>query len=103
MSDVGLHKICRKHAVPTPPLGRWAKQQAGKKVRRTPLPSAASEISDRIVIAAPELRGETAEVARARDAARVVAFHAHLIATAGSDAPTRVAELLRWAEGELTT
>lgn len=71
LSDVALHKICRKHEVPTPPLGWWAKQQAGKKVRRTPLPSAGAATIDRIVIAAPELRGETAVVAGAREAARV--------------------------------
>jgi hypothetical protein len=40
MSDVALHKICRKHDIPNPPLGWWAKQRAGKKVRRTTLPTA---------------------------------------------------------------
>lgn len=71
LSDVALHKICRKHGIPTPPLGWWAKQQAGKKVRRTPLPVAEPNAADRIVIAAPELRGETPAVADVREAARV--------------------------------
>lgn len=30
LSDVTIHKICRKHQIPTPPLGWWAKKQAGK-------------------------------------------------------------------------
>jgi hypothetical protein len=70
LSDVALHKICRKHAIPTPPLGWWAKQQAGKAVVRTPLPPVEGA-ADRVVIATPELRGETPAVAAAREAARV--------------------------------
>jgi hypothetical protein len=38
LSDVGLAKICRHHAIPVPPRGYWAKLQAGKKVARQPLP-----------------------------------------------------------------
>lgn len=71
LSDVALHKICRKHSIPTPPLGWWAKQQAGKPVRRTPLPVLEVGATDRIVIAAPELRGETPAVASVREEARV--------------------------------
>lgn len=26
ISDVALHKICRKHGIPKPPLGWWAKK-----------------------------------------------------------------------------
>jgi hypothetical protein len=70
LSDVALHKICRKHGIPTPPLGWWAKQQAGKPVTRTPLPEL-DEAADRIVIAAPELRGETPAVASVREEARI--------------------------------
>ena len=32
ISDVALRKICRKLAVPLPPLGYWAKLAAGKKL-----------------------------------------------------------------------
>jgi hypothetical protein len=63
LSDVAVHKICRKHEVPTPPLGWWAKRTAGKPVTQTSLPKASSGVSDKIVIAAPELRGETPAVA----------------------------------------
>ncbi len=39
LSDVGLKKVCRKHDIPTPPLGYWAKRVHGKRVHRPPLPS----------------------------------------------------------------
>ena len=38
ISDVALRKICRKLAVPLPPLGYWAKLAAGKKLPTPPLP-----------------------------------------------------------------
>lgn len=38
LSDVALHKICRKHDIPTPSLGCWAKKAHGKRVTNTPLP-----------------------------------------------------------------
>lgn len=38
LSNVGLAKICRKHNIPRPPCGYWAKMQSGKKPRQTPLP-----------------------------------------------------------------
>lgn len=42
LSDVALHKICRRHDVPTPPPGYWARKQHGKPVTVTPLPPAGS-------------------------------------------------------------
>ena len=38
VSDVAIHKICKKLNIPTPPLGYWAKVSAGAKVPKTPLP-----------------------------------------------------------------
>ena len=38
VSDVAIHKICKKLNVPTTPLGYWAKVNAGAKVPKTPLP-----------------------------------------------------------------
>lgn len=38
LSDVAVHKICRKHEVPTSPLGWWAKKTAGKPVTQTRCP-----------------------------------------------------------------
>lgn len=38
VSDVAVGKLCKKLAVPKPPLGYWAKKAAGKPVRQIPLP-----------------------------------------------------------------
>lgn len=38
LSDVALHKLCRKRNIPTPPRGWWARKAAGQEVVRTPLP-----------------------------------------------------------------
>jgi len=38
ISDVALRKICKKLAVPLPPLGHWARVSAGKKLPTPPLP-----------------------------------------------------------------
>lgn len=37
VSDVALRKVCRKLAVPMPPLGYWMKLAAGKKLPTPPL------------------------------------------------------------------
>lgn len=39
LSDVGLAKICKKHEIPRPSLGYWAKRQSGKEPPQTPLPN----------------------------------------------------------------
>ena len=38
ISDVAIAKMCKKHHVPKPPLGYWARIQHGQKVRRPALP-----------------------------------------------------------------
>lgn len=38
-SDVGFSKICRRHNIPLPPRGYWAKISAGLKVSQPPLPN----------------------------------------------------------------
>ena len=38
-SDVGFSKICRRHSIPLPPRGYWAKVSAGLKVSNPPLPN----------------------------------------------------------------
>ena len=38
LSDVALHKLCRKRNIPTPPRGWWARKSAGQEMARTPLP-----------------------------------------------------------------
>ncbi|MGZ8983001.1 MAG: hypothetical protein ACXW11_03485 [Methylotenera sp.] len=37
-SDVGFSKICRRHNIPLPPSGYWARVSAGFKVPKPPLP-----------------------------------------------------------------
>jgi hypothetical protein len=39
LSDVALGKICKKHSIPKPPLGYWAKLAHGKIGARPPLPN----------------------------------------------------------------
>jgi hypothetical protein len=38
LSDVGFSKICKKHNIPRPPRGYWARKAAGYKVKQLPLP-----------------------------------------------------------------
>lgn len=70
LSDVALHKICKKYDIPNPPLGWWAKKAAGKEVSQTPLPEPSEGIPDRFTITGGELRSEGDLLAVARDNAR---------------------------------
>jgi len=38
ISDVGLAKVCRRHNIPLPPAGYWAKQAHGHNVEKIPFP-----------------------------------------------------------------
>jgi len=68
MSDVAVGKICKKHAIPKPPLGYWAKLAHGKKVPRPPLPSiddarlAVIEIRKRAPVSVVERANSTNEL-----------------------------------------
>lgn len=73
MSDVALHKICRKHDIPNPPLGWWAKKAAGQKVKRKPLPKARNGTPEKVVISGGHLGSEPDAVTSAREQARVLA------------------------------
>lgn len=73
LSDVALHRICKKHDIPNPPLGWWAKKSAGKSVKQTRWPKATFGTSDSITIAAGELRPEPELIAIAREIARLLA------------------------------
>jgi hypothetical protein len=50
ISDVGLAKICKRHDIPRPPRGHWAKLANGKRVRRPPLPKLDDEALEEIRI-----------------------------------------------------
>lgn len=73
LSDVALHKICRKHDIPNPPLGWWAKHAAGQNVKRIPLPKAKAGVALTVIIASGEVRRERDSLASAREQARVKA------------------------------
>jgi hypothetical protein len=73
ISDVALHKICRKHEIPNPPLGWWAKKAAGKRVKQIPLPEAKAGTADRITIANADLSHESSALANVREQARILA------------------------------
>jgi hypothetical protein len=75
ISDVALHKICRRHDIPNPPLGWWAKKDAGKTVKQTPLPMAKAGTADKITIADADLSRESPTLATARERARILASH----------------------------
>lgn len=71
MSDVALHKICRKHDIPNPPLGWWNKKEAGKPVERTPLPKAMEGTARKILIANADLSKEASTLSAVREQARI--------------------------------
>jgi hypothetical protein len=71
ISDVAVHKICKKHGIPNPPLGWWAKKAAGKKVKQIPLPEAKAGTADRITIADGDLSRESSALASVREHARI--------------------------------
>jgi hypothetical protein len=50
LSDVALGKICKRHSIPKPPLGYWAKLAHGKTVPRPPLPNINDQRLERIEI-----------------------------------------------------
>lgn len=50
ITDVGLKKVCKKHGVPTPPVGFWAKKEFGKSVEQTPLPDEPEEALQTITL-----------------------------------------------------
>ena len=74
ISDVGLAKACRRHAIPVPPRGYWAKLQAGKGTPRIALPQPEVDIEVTFTTVPPAQR--RAEVARKQEAKEVVAAKA---------------------------
>lgn len=76
LSDVAIHKICRKHVVPTPPPGWWAKKHAGHSVERTPLPDGEKGTRSKIAISTPEICAEPDVLSEAREKARIIASSA---------------------------
>ncbi len=71
ISDVGLAKACRRHAIPVPPRGHWAKLQAGKASPKVLLPQAELDIEVSFTTVPPAQR--QADVVRQREAKAAVA------------------------------
>jgi hypothetical protein len=67
VSDVAIAKACKRYAIPKPPLGYWARIQAGQKVPKPKLPPAPPNRPAIITFATqdraapPDASGETAE------------------------------------------
>jgi hypothetical protein len=57
ISDVGLSKACRRHDIPVPERGHWAKLRVGKKVRVRPLPLRGPGMSEEVVVGAKNYWG----------------------------------------------
>ncbi|WP_312795514.1 hypothetical protein [Tianweitania sp.] len=98
ISDVALHKICKKNDIPNPPLGWWAKKAAGKPVVQTPLAPGQSS-SDTIVIVGADNQRTTPLIAAAREQARILASQASEAAAGLSD-PVVDATITRLRQGK---
>lgn len=84
ISDVGLAKACRRHAIPVPPRGHWAKLQAGKTSVQVPLPQPGTDTEVSFTTVPPARR--QAEVTQKREAKAVVMKRAEALRAA---APAR--------------
>ncbi|CAN5505302.1 hypothetical protein BH10PSE11_BH10PSE11_13420 [soil metagenome] len=70
ISDVALRKICKKHDIPLPPLGYWAKLQHGKRVIKTPLPELSESVLETVHLAERPVAELPEQVTAARKAAQ---------------------------------
>lgn len=68
-SDVGLSKLCKRHGIPLPARGHWARIQAGQKLRQPPLPAAKAEQDDRALTLLPNAERHSRAVQKAKSAA----------------------------------
>jgi hypothetical protein len=66
LSDVGLAKACRRHAVPVPPRGYWAKLKAGQRPSKISLPAPELDVVVELATRDPEevARQKVAEESR---------------------------------------
>lgn len=66
ISDVGLAKACRRHAVPAPPRGYWAKLRAGQKPDQIPLPTPELDVAVQFATSDPDERARQKIMERKR-------------------------------------
>jgi len=81
LSDNGLRKICKKHKIPLPYLGYWAKIKHGKLARQVNLPNK-FEGKDEIIINPHNEKSETSQKeipARTQLIMEITTKHKHLL------------------------
>jgi hypothetical protein len=61
ISDVGLAKACKRHKIPRPPRGYWARVEAGQKIPRTPLPEIKDPSDDMVIMRGWDLPDESVQ------------------------------------------
>lgn len=71
ISDRGLTKICKRHNIPLPGIGYWAKLQWNKPVKQSPLPE--PEKNDEITISIVEIDDGPIDEKQLADAERIIA------------------------------
>ena len=71
LSDVAIGKICKKHSIPKPPLGYWAKVSHGKILPRPPLPDVTGDRLNIIEIHKRSSRQDPADPASTDQAAEM--------------------------------
>ncbi|MBB5374499.1 RWP-RK domain-containing protein [Acidocella aromatica] len=70
VSDVAIRKICKKHGIPLPPLGYWAKLQHGKKVEQLNLPPLQKGQSEQVNLRVHQPSANADVFSQAQEAAR---------------------------------
>lgn len=68
VSDVGLSKVCRRNAIPTPPRGYWMKLEAGKQVDKPPLPKPETDTEVEFSGVAPEVKAHQQKARQQKEA-----------------------------------
>jgi hypothetical protein len=66
ISDVGLAKACRRHAIPVPPRGYWAKLNAGKNPAMIPLPAPELDVPVHFATSEPDEQARRRTMAQDR-------------------------------------
>lgn len=87
ISDVALHKICKKHRVPVPGRGYWAKVAAGKPVRQALFHEVKDPDLNRVRIQGSLIHSLPSEVTEARERAKAAAEKREKKPTSGKSVP----------------
>jgi len=100
MSDVAIKKHCKKHNIPTPPVGYWTKIAHGKKVRKPRLPTK-PESADALIHLSPKPTAsyskESEEAAEALNKHRSDLSAELVVPAYLPDKPTKIVKSLRAA------